>query len=112
MEEKLQSRRALDIKGHAVRNELEEYLNSPLESVAGSDVIRWWGVNLYLFCASECLLTISQRNSSRYPVLTVDPRSRRNAQVVNFHTVVLVIMSSELGIFALLPAQGRYHLVD
>jgi hypothetical protein len=45
MQSRLQARREADASMGAHRNELDDYLKTPLEDVEDGDVVRWWGVS-------------------------------------------------------------------
>jgi hypothetical protein len=45
MQSRLQARREADASMSAYRDELDDYLKSPLEDIEGGDAVRWWGVS-------------------------------------------------------------------
>jgi hypothetical protein len=49
MQAAVMARQAADRAGTSAREELRMYLDAPLEQV--EDVVAWWGVCIYLYCA-------------------------------------------------------------
>jgi hypothetical protein len=47
MQSMLETRRIADSQFGSSRDELGDYLGSPLQRVAPDDVIRWWGVSYF-----------------------------------------------------------------